>query len=461
MADAPALVRTEAPEAFSVKPPDGAPAMPPRPSVPPVQAELIRWLKRLGLYFGAVLAACAAGLFFLWQIPLLQDLPQFLDNLSDAVVTRPPPNPKAPALANNEQLGPITPVAPDQAPPPATGAPVAAQTATVSQLPTQAPATIPTPATAPAAAAAPAQTPAVAPAQVPATAAVQLQLPPPAQTPGAAPPQPQAQAPATTPAQPQLSAQAQAEAANPPPVAPGTITVNRSVPGPEAGAPVAADAAVPVPPGQQAAPVPGQADPAALPGAPVAPPALTPTAQQEIQQLLESARAQMENRRLTSPSSGNALSSYQRVLELEPNNPTAAEGIQRIATYYQDIARQSLQQGRTDEGLAYINRGLRAAPKSEVLLNLRRQVRQAKQREDERRQALLAERQRLEAEQQALQQPTARPRFQDIPPFQGGSQPIQSGSPQYQGAPPQGWRPRLAPPPQQSPRSGETGFNQR
>ncbi len=43
--------------------------------------------------------------------------------------------------------------------------------------------------------------------------------------------------------------------------------------------------------------------------------------QQEIQQLLADAQQQMDNRRLTAPASGNALRSYQRVLELEADNP--------------------------------------------------------------------------------------------------------------------------------------------
>lgn len=143
----------------------------------------------------------------------------------------------------------------------------------------------------------------------------------------------------------------------------------------------------------------------------------------------------MDNRRLTAPASGNALRSYQRVLELEPNNPSAIEGIQRIATYYQDIAKQSLLQGRTDESLAYINRGLRAMPKNETLLNLRKEARLAKQREEEQRQALLAEKRRQEAEQ-----------MQEL-----SRQPPQE--------PQQTWWQRQQPQPQ--PHFNESGFNQR
>lgn len=123
------------------------------------------------------------------------------------------------------------------------------------------------------------------------------------------------------------------------------------------------------------------------------------TPQAEIEQLLTDAQQQMGNRRFTAPASGNALSTYRRVLELQPNHPAALEGIQRITTYYRDVAQQSLQQGRLDESLAYINRGLRASPKSDALLSLRRNVQKAKQREQEEQQVLLENLQRQQEEQ--------------------------------------------------------------
>lgn len=153
----------------------------------------------------------------------------------------------------------------------------------------------------------------------------------------------------------------------------------------------------------------GQAEQAATPPAettaePV-PPSL-PTPQAEIDQLLATAEQQMGNRRFTAPVSGNALSTYRRILELQPDHPTAIEAIQRITSYYRDIAQQSLQQGRLDESLAYINRGLRATPQSDDLLKLRQQVQQAqkvaRQREREaqqKQQAALEEMQRQQLEQ--------------------------------------------------------------
>ncbi len=136
---------------------------------------------------------------------------------------------------------------------------------------------------------------------------------------------------------------------------------------------------------------------------PTAPLAETPAEEEtaplsEIDQLLVEAQQQMESRRLTAPAGGNALRSYQRVLELEADNSAALEGLERIAAYYRDIAEQTRQQGRLEESLAYVGRGLQASPKNERLLNLRREIRLARQREQEQRQARVEEARRQQAE---------------------------------------------------------------
>lgn len=171
--------------------------------------------------------------------------------------------------------------------------------------------------------------------------------------------------------------------------------------------PTAATDVQPSPEAQPAAASPGQAEQPATPPTETtaeAVPPPPPTPQAEIEQLLTNAQQQMENRRFTAPASGNALSTYQRILELQPDHPTAIEGIQRITTYYRDIAQQSLQQGRLDESLAYINRGLRATPQNDALLSLRRQIQQAqraarqREQQERQRQAALEEIQRQQLE---------------------------------------------------------------
>lgn len=207
-------------------------------------------------------------------------------------------------------------------------------------------------------------------------------------------------APVTTPTRPQ-GATIQ-ESANPPTAISGQQ--------PTAGEITVATATPPAPEttGDPSAAAPASEQPATPPDdQPPTEEVPPPTPQAEIEQLLAEAQQQMNSRRFTAPASGNALHTYQRVLELQPNHPTALDGIQRIATYYQDVADQSLQQGRLDESLAYIGRGLRAAPKNQGLLNLRREVlRLAKQREQEQRQrqALLEEMQRQQTEREYQEQ---------------------------------------------------------
>ena len=179
-----------------------------------------------------------------------------------------------------------------------------------------------------------------------------------------------------------------------------TATSPPTPPTDSTGAPLSPEA-------QPAAAPEGQTEPAAPPTEATAEavPAPPPPPQAEIEQLLTDAQQQMENRRFTAPASGNALSTYRRILELQPDHPTALEGIQRITTYYRDIAQQSLQQGRLDESLAYINRGLRATPQNDALLSLRRQVQQAqkaarqREQEEQQRQAALEAMQRQQLEQ--------------------------------------------------------------
>ena len=234
------------------------------------------WLKHFVLYLGAVMTACAFGLYFLWRLPIPQEAAQLLGSASDsprsrslATIVAPPParSPSAPAVV-------APPVAPDSPP---IAAPPSPPTATDPGL-----------------------------------------------TETAVPTAPLAETPAE-------------ESAPPPP-------------------------------------------------------------QAEIDQLLAEAQQQMESRRLTAPAGGNALRSYQRVLELEADNSAALEGLERIAAYYRDIAEQTRQQGRLEESLAYVGRGLQASPKNERLLNLRREIRLARQREQEQRQARVEEARRQQAE---------------------------------------------------------------
>ncbi len=258
----------------------------------------LRWLRHFAVYMGAVLVACATGFFFLWQIPLVHELPQLFNNGEGAPRTlaatvTPPAQPTQPRHTLSQSTA--VPVAPAGSPPTPAAEPTAANLADDPD------------------------------------------------------------APPTTP--------------EPQPDGPDSQTASTDTPA--------------APPPEEPAPV--------------------PTPQVEIERLLAEAQQQMDSRRITAPASGNALSTYRRVLELQPENPVALAGIQRIAAYYQNVAEQSLRQGQPDESLAYLGRGLRAAPNDQALLNLRREAQLAKQREQE-EQALLEEIRLQQAEQQQQQE---------------------------------------------------------
>lgn len=203
-------------------------------------------------------------------------------------------------------------------------------------------------------------------------------------------------APSTAPTQlPTRSLQPLANPATTP--LPGASEITAVTPPPT---PTEADSDPNAPPRVVESPAADGQSPVAVEGTPTEEPS-PPTPQAEIEQLLAEAQQQVDSRRLTAPANGNALQSYQRILELEPGNAAARAGIDLIAVHYRDIAEQSLRQGRPDESLAYIGRGLRATPQNQDLLNLRRQARLIQQ---QREQAQLEEMRRQQAEQELAEQ---------------------------------------------------------
>ncbi|MFO1372477.1 MAG: hypothetical protein U1F42_08800 [Candidatus Competibacteraceae bacterium] len=275
--------------------------------------DLVKRLKQFALYMVAVTVACGVGLYFLWQILSIQELPAFLKNPSSNAPHRPLTAAVAPPILSSRALeGTSSPKTP-----------LTTTTATAAQ------------------------------ALTPASDATATAL-----SPTTLPPTPGNPTPAAAPESPSTPVADQTEST----LSPGTVVET------------AAENAPP------------------------------PTPPATIEQLLTDAQQQMSNRRLTAPSGSNALQTYQRILELQPNHPTALDGIQRIANYYLDVAQQNLQQGRFDESMAYINRGLRAVPKHQALLNLRKTAQQAKQREQEQQQALVENTRRQQQAQQQAQQ---------------------------------------------------------
>ena len=80
-------------------------------------------------------------------------------------------------------------------------------------------------------------------------------------------------------------------------------------------------------------------------------PALEPEALQagSVEELLDSARAAMRERRYTDPEQRNAYTYYRSVLAQEPRNGEAREGLDRIAIVLQERVQSSLEQQRWEE----------------------------------------------------------------------------------------------------------------
>ena len=101
---------------------------------------------------------------------------------------------------------------------------------------------------------------------------------------------------------------------------------------------------------------------------------LDPESQAKIERLLRAAEGHLLMARLTEPPGSNAADAFQRVLEIDPNNPAAKAGLKHIADTYAEMAEQSLQAGRLEEARTRIDTGLRVVPDHVALLALKRQV---------------------------------------------------------------------------------------
>jgi len=101
--------------------------------------------------------------------------------------------------------------------------------------------------------------------------------------------------------------------------------------------------------------------------------AQTPLAQ-EISQLLAEA-ADLRNRLLlTTPEGSNAYETYQKVIELDPQNEEARLGILALADDYQTLALKSLEEGDLEKTINFVELGLTLAPAHEELLKLQKEL---------------------------------------------------------------------------------------
>ena len=66
------------------------------------------------------------------------------------------------------------------------------------------------------------------------------------------------------------------------------------------------------------------------------------------------------------PKGANALEAYKEVL-LNPNNQTAWEGLEEIASHYEPQAREQWQKGKNESSAGMLKKGLQASPQHKGL----------------------------------------------------------------------------------------------
>jgi len=91
----------------------------------------------------------------------------------------------------------------------------------------------------------------------------------------------------------------------------------------------------------------------------------------QLEHLLSLAAQQRKTRQLTSPPGDNAFESYQKVLEIDPANGPAAEGLSSLVKQYQAMVESALSDGREDQASKIADEGLEAFPDNKDLLALR------------------------------------------------------------------------------------------
>jgi len=99
---------------------------------------------------------------------------------------------------------------------------------------------------------------------------------------------------------------------------------------------------------------------------PVAPPAATAVSP-EIVQLLEIARRQHGDDRLTSPPGDNAVETLREILRRDPQNADAQAELREIADTYGRWAKIAAAKGARGRARRYVERGLRVDPTNEPL----------------------------------------------------------------------------------------------
>ena len=95
--------------------------------------------------------------------------------------------------------------------------------------------------------------------------------------------------------------------------------------------------------------------------------------------MLYAAKTAYDDNRLMLPAGNNAYEMYQEVLQVDPGNAIALEGIQEIALRYITLAESAINQGQYTDADSLLARATRLAPDRAELPIVRERLQQAKQ----------------------------------------------------------------------------------
>ena len=103
--------------------------------------------------------------------------------------------------------------------------------------------------------------------------------------------------------------------------------------------------------------------------------------EQEIQDYLAQAEIYFSKKQFTSPKTKNAFFMYNKVLELDPENFSALDGLNSIADKYYGYAKPRFDKKQYKKAESFIKKGLKVAPEHQALLELQQAIADAKEKE--------------------------------------------------------------------------------
>ena len=101
--------------------------------------------------------------------------------------------------------------------------------------------------------------------------------------------------------------------------------------------------------------------------------------QRILADMLYEARVAYEDNRLMSPAGNNAYAGFRAVLDFEPDNDVALQGMRDIVQRYVELAHAAIKIGQYENAESYLERGASLGVNSGVVRDAQRQLEQARE----------------------------------------------------------------------------------